>query len=205
MVHKLKNIPNDHIKEKHALTHHPKPPLPGLPDTELIMSFYSDIGMGGYQPMRRPPVGRSMRRFDEYYRCYPVVMMAGPDKTQANFGGKIFLPTSALDKLTRLHITYPMLFELTNGSEGKIAHAGVLEFVAEEGRAYLPQWLMNSLAVEPGDLIQIKSTDLPPGKYVKLQPQSPAFLDISDPRAVLERAFRNFSCLSVNDIFQLFQ
>ena len=60
---------------------------------------------------------------------------------------------------------------------------------------------MNTLDLEPGDLLQIKSTDLPPGKFIKLQPQSPAFLDISDPRAVLENAFRNFSCLTKGDIF----
>ncbi|KAK5096929.1 ubiquitin fusion degradation protein [Exophiala xenobiotica] len=162
------------------------------------MSFYSDMGFGS----RRPPVGMSMRRFDEYYRCYPVVMMSGPDRQHANYGGKIFLPASALEKLTRLHISYPMLFELTNGAEGKTGHAGVLEFVAEEGRVYLPRWLMTSLSLEPGDLIQVKPTDLPPGKFIKLQPQSPSFLDISDPRAVLENAFRNFSCLTKNDIFQ---
>jgi ubiquitin fusion degradation protein 1 len=60
---------------------------------------------------------------------------------------------------------------------------------------------MNTLLLEPGDLIQIKSTDLPPGRFVKLQPQSPSFLDISDPRAVLENAFRNFACLTKGDIF----
>jgi ubiquitin fusion degradation protein 1 len=60
---------------------------------------------------------------------------------------------------------------------------------------------MNTLLLEPGDLIQIKSTDLPPGRFVKLQPQSPSFLDISDPRAVLENAFRNFACLTKGDVF----
>ena len=60
---------------------------------------------------------------------------------------------------------------------------------------------MNTLLLEPGDLIQIKSTDLPPGRFVKLQPQSPSFLEISDPRAVLENAFRNFACLTKGDVF----
>ena len=60
---------------------------------------------------------------------------------------------------------------------------------------------MKTLSLDAGDLLQIKSTDLPPGQYVKLQPQSPSFLDISDPRAVLENAFRNFSCLTKGDIF----
>jgi ubiquitin fusion degradation protein 1 len=63
---------------------------------------------------------------------------------------------------------------------------------------------MKTLLLEPGDLIQIKSTDLPPGRFVKLQPQSPSFLEISDPRAVLENAFRNFACLTKGDIFTFF-
>lgn len=60
---------------------------------------------------------------------------------------------------------------------------------------------MQTLLLEAGDLLQIKSTDLPPGKFIKLQPQSPAFLDISDPKAVLEVAFKNFFCMTVGDIF----
>lgn len=141
------------------------------------------------------------RRFDEYYRCYPIAMMPGPERTAANHGGKVFLPASALEKLTRLHIAYPMLFELINGRADKLTHAGVLEFTAEEGKIYLPFWLMQTLLLEAGDLVQIKSTDLPPGSFIKLQPQSPAFLEISDPKAVLENAFRNFSCLTTGDVF----
>jgi hypothetical protein len=34
-----------------------------------------------------------------------------------------------------------MLFKLVNGLEKKHTHAGVLEFIAEEGRVYLPQWV----------------------------------------------------------------
>lgn len=113
----------------------------------------------------------------------------------------MFLPASALQKLTTLHITYPMLFEISNGSQQLSTHAGVLEFTAEEGRAYLPHWLMQTLHLEPGDLLQTKSTDLPLGSFIRLQPQNTNFLEISDPKAVLETAFRNFSCLSVGDVF----
>lgn len=148
--------------------------------------------------MRR---GGAPRRFDEYFRCYPIAMMPGPDRDSANHGGKVFLPPSALDKLTRLHITYPMLFELINGAKERQTHAGVLEFIAEEGKIYMPHWLMETLLLESGDLVQIKSTDLPSGTFIKLQPQSPSFLEISDPKAVLENAFRNFSCLTTGDVF----
>jgi ubiquitin fusion degradation protein 1 len=95
-----------------------------------------------------------------------------------------------------------MLFELTNGAAEKATNAGVLEFIAEEGKVYLPHWLMETLLLEPGDLVQVKSTDLPLGTFIKLQPQSPDFLEISDPKAVLENAFRNFSCLTTGDVFQ---
>lgn len=34
-----------------------------------------------------------------------------------------------------------MLFEARNKSAGTVTHCGVLEFVAEEGRCYLPHWV----------------------------------------------------------------
>lgn len=61
--------------------------------------------------------------------------------------------------------------------------------------------MMQTLALDPGDLLQIKSTDLPSGKFIKIQPQSTNFLDISDPKAVLENAFQNYACLTRGDIF----
>ncbi|KAI9785481.1 MAG: ubiquitin fusion degradation protein [Geoglossum umbratile] len=149
----------------------------------------------------RHPHAGTPRRFDEFYRCYPVAMMPGPERDNVNHGGKVIMPPSALDKLTRLHITYPMLFELINSAKDRMTHAGVLEFIAEEGKIYLPFWIMQTLLLEPGDLIQIKSTDLPSGSFIKLQPQSASFLDISDPKAVLENAMRNFSALTKGDIF----
>lgn len=103
--------------------------------------YDEDDPMAMYQAAMLRRGGPPSRRFDEFYRCYPVVMMPGPDRENANHGGKVFLPASALDKLTRLHITYPMLFELINGDKQRNTHAGVLEFIAEEGKIYLPHWV----------------------------------------------------------------
>lgn len=52
------------------------------------------------------------------------------------------MPPSALDQLTRLNIVYPMLFKLTNPKAHQITHCGVLEFVADEGKIYLPYWVI---------------------------------------------------------------
>ena len=35
-----------------------------------------------------------------------------------------------------------MLFKLTNKRSNRSTHAGVLEFVAEEGKVYFPYWVM---------------------------------------------------------------
>jgi len=145
--------------------------------------------------------GPAMRRFDEYFRCYPLVMAPGSERPELNYGSKIFLPPSALQKISQLHVQWPLMMELVNGEKERMTHAGVLEFVAEEGRAYIPQWMMQSLQLDVGDMIQIKSTSLELAKMVKLQPQSTNFLDISDPKAVLEKAFRNFATLTRGDVF----
>lgn len=41
----------------------------------------------------------------------------------------------------RRNIQYPMLFKLTNTTDSKSTHCGVLEFVADEGKAFLPYWV----------------------------------------------------------------
>lgn len=148
------------------------------------------------------PWSRANQRYDEYFRCYSSAMLAGPQRDNVNFGGKVIMPPSALDRLTRLNIAYPMQFELRNNRKSTVTHAGVLEFIAEEGRIYLPHWMMKTLKLEEGDLLQVLTTDLPQGSFVQLEPQSPDFLNISDPKAVLENTMRNFSTLTKGDIFQ---
>lgn len=78
--------------------------------------------------------------FREQYRCYSI---PGKHSEQTQHGGKVLMPSSALEKLARSNISYPMLFKLKNSSrfQQKETHCGVLEFVAEEGRIYVPCWV----------------------------------------------------------------
>ena len=95
------------------------------------------------------------RPFNTQYRCYPVAMFPGSERSDVEGGGKIIMPPSALDQLTRLNIVYPMLFKLTNKRTEKTTHCGVLEFVADEGKIYIPYWMMQNLMVEEGGLVQV--------------------------------------------------
>ncbi|XP_051760443.1 ubiquitin recognition factor in ER-associated degradation protein 1 [Ctenopharyngodon idella] len=155
--------------------------------------------------MFEPHLGRGFQnRFSAQYRCYSVSMLPGPnDRSDVDKGGKIIMPPSALDQLSRLNITYPMLFKLTNKNSDRMTHCGVLEFVADEGICYLPHWMMQNLLLEEGGLVQVESVNLMVATYSKFQPQSPDFLDITNPKAVLENALRNFACLTTGDVIAI--
>ena len=87
------------------------------------------------------------------------------------------------------------MFKLSNPQNPAAStHAGVLEFIAEEGCVNLPYWMMKSLRLEEGDPIRITRTDLPKGRFIKLQPQTTHFLEISDPKAV----YVSYPLLSLN-------
>lgn len=96
-----------------------------------------------------------------------------------------------------------MLFRIDNPEKGTMTHCGVLEFTAEEGTMNIPFWMMQNLLVEEGGLLSITNVSLPKATFVKLQPQHVDFLEITNPRAVLEYALRNFSCVTKGDLICL--
>lgn len=143
------------------------------------------------------------RPFNTLYRCYSVSMLPGTERDNVDRGGRIFLPPSALDQLTRLNIVYPMLFKLTNPQEKRMTHCGVLEFVADEGKCYMPYWMMRNLLLEEGSHVNIESVSLPVATFSKFEPQSVDFLDITNPKAVLENELRSFACLTTGDVIAI--
>lgn len=50
------------------------------------------------------------------------------------------------------NVEYPMLFEIRNLTIGKASHCGVMEFTAEEGKCYMPYWMMNNLVLQEGSI-----------------------------------------------------
>lgn len=130
-------------------------------------------------------------------------MMPGTERSNVDRGGRIFLPTSALDQLSRLNIVYPMLFKVTNPQKDRITHCGVLEFVADEGKCYMPYWMMRNLLLDEGAFVKIESVSLPVATFSKFQPQSVDFLDITNPKAVLENELRSFACLTTGDVIAI--
>jgi len=44
--------------------------------------------------------------------------------------------------------------------------------------------MMNNLLLEEGSIVQVENISLPVATFAKFQPQSPDFLDITNPKAV---------------------
>lgn len=142
-------------------------------------------------------------RYSCQMRAYSAAFTDGDATkvTELNHGGKILLPNSTLDYLIRYNVPYPMLFKVASVCETpRATNCGVLEFSAPEGKCYLPQWMMKQLRIEEGAEVRVESVTLPSATYAKLKPQSLEFLNISNPRAVLEVELRKFACLTKNDI-----
>jgi len=142
--------------------------------------------------------------YDEYLKAYSVAMLPGRERENLSYGGKIILPPSALAHLTSLDLESPWMFKLRNPQNPAAStHAGVLEFIADEGVVHLPYWMMKTLRLNEGDPVRITGAELPKGRFVKLQAQHVHFLEISDPKAVLEQALRNFTALTQGDIIEI--
>ncbi|GJN88646.1 hypothetical protein Rhopal_001612-T1 [Rhodotorula paludigena] len=152
-------------------------------------------GFGGHA-FARPPASAFRRQYRAYSTAILEVQQGrsyGGGRANLMYGGK-----------TQLDIELPINFEITNPAVPELnTHAGVLEFIADEGCVNLPQWIMDQLRLNEGDPVRLVGGKYPKGKLIKLQPQSVDFLEISDPKAVLERALINYSCLSAGDIIEI--
>eukprot|EP01102_Stenamoeba_stenopodia_P007080 TRINITY_DN1979_c0_g1_i2.p2 TRINITY_DN1979_c0_g1~~TRINITY_DN1979_c0_g1_i2.p2 ORF type:complete len:657 (-),score=59.90 TRINITY_DN1979_c0_g1_i2:2794-4764(-) len=134
----------------------------------------------------------------------------------ADSGDKITLPQSCLHELNReANLQYPLFFELSTGTTTKVTHAGVLEFVAEEGTVQLPKKSIASLGLVSGSFSQInvKYVRLPKGTYAKLKvhpsnESRPSFLlqeeNQSQLHALLELALRTeYATLTIGDVLPI--
>lgn len=133
-------------------------------------------------------------------KCYPISFI---EKFNNCKGDKILLPASILESISNKDVKWPLIFEILNKESGRKTHCGVLEFTSDEGCAYLPYWMIKNLSAIEGETLFFKYANLDKGNYVKIQPQTSDFLDISNPRAVLESNLRFFTCLTKEDIIAI--
>ncbi|GJV54116.1 ubiquitin fusion degradation protein 1 [Tanacetum coccineum] len=137
--------------------------------------------------------------FDQYYSAFSL------SKKHLQAGNKIIMPASALEQLISesIRAVFPMLFCITDETAGLYSHCGVVEFTADEGSVLLPTWMMKSMQIQEGGLVNIKNTRLRRGKYIKLQPHDTKFINLPDHKSLLEKAFRDFVCLTTGETIEI--
>lgn len=57
--------------------------------------------------------------------------------------------------------------------------------------------------IEEGATVRVETATLPVATYSKFEPQSVEFLDITNPKAMLENALRSFACLTTGDMIAI--
>lgn len=129
---------------------------------------------------------------------------------------------------TQIHhqqLPHPLTFRLVNSLNGRVVHAGILEFSAEEGQAGLSQFLLQALGLSEGlstvdsdapitspsiphtlektQRVTIHAQQLPKGTYVKLRPLEAGY-NPEDWKALLEQYLqKNFTTLTKGEILTI--
>lgn len=97
-----------------------------------------------------------------------------------------------------------MVFSVSTLWTRKTVFVGVLEFVAPEHQIILPFWLFSELGLHEGETIRLGIADfLPKATFVQIRPHKTEFIELPDPRALLEIHLRNFVCLTKNETITL--
>ncbi|KAE8972038.1 hypothetical protein PR003_g26672 [Phytophthora rubi] len=133
----------------------------------------------------------------------------------ASDGDKISLPVSALEELNPQNalelgvFTFELSFDQQQQQqeepkEKRLTHAGVLEFVAEEGTVGLPPKVAASLfghSRQLPDSIQVRFVRLEKGRFASLQPRGDGFGERQiDFKHMMERSLKAHTTLTEGDV-----
>lgn len=118
-------------------------------------------------------------------------------------GNKILLPQRILEEITNKNagqLPHPMIFSVSSLQTKKTYFVGVLEFTAPESTVILPFWIFRNMRVAEGEMIRIGYCRfLPKANFCKIRPHKTAFIELADPKTILEMELRKFVCLNLND------
>ena len=139
----------------------------------------------------------------------PELSHAAEAKGIVRRADKITLPRSASLELEAQQASRlgQLFFELHNPASGRTTHASILDFSALEGTVGLPEEVLANLgisaeamAAERRPTVQVRFRALKVAKFARVQPVVAAFAsDVSDVKAVLERALHFRTTLSAGD------
>jgi len=108
----------------------------------------------------------------------------------------VYLPSQSLEMLSKFKTPTPYIFMISNPIAKIKAYCGVLEFTAKNETVCLPYWLMEYLKLKDGDNTIIQSfLDAKKGSYIKIRPMQTIFIELSNPKTVIENKIKSYAVL----------
>lgn len=122
--------------------------------------------------------------------CFSFMCSTQPEELTKRLksSNKILLPPSVLYKLNQQDLSNDiMFFRVSNKVMEFGIVCGVHEFSAPPGICHVPFHIMNNIGITEGQEVEIEKVCPVQGTYMKLRPHKTAFINLSNPKAVLER------------------
>ncbi len=127
--------------------------------------------------------------------CFSYACSSQPEELtqRVKYSNKILLPPSILYQLNQTdNMDQTLFFKVINKENNFGQVCGVQEFSSPPGVVHVPYHIMEGLGLKEGSVVNIELCTPPDGSYIKLQPHLTEFINLPDPKALLEKA------LSVN-------
>ena len=108
------------------------------------------------------------------------------------------LPESVLYQLNQKgNMEFPLFFKVSNKETQFGRVCAVKSFTAPPGVCHIPYYIMSELGISEGETINIELNSVPTGSYIKIRPHKTEFINLSNPKAILEKYLsKNYPVLS---------
>lgn len=87
----------------------------------------------------------------------------------------------------------PTYIEISSVENERSVVCAVHEYTESPGIIFIPSRIMNVLGIDADDKVTVvQKTDIPNGEYIKIKPFQKAFIELSNPKAILEKHISQF-------------
>ena len=125
--------------------------------------------------------------FKQDLPCFSF-MCSAQDLTKLNHSNKILLPPSILHTLNENEdLENVLFFKISNKELNFGIVCGVQEFSSPPGICHVPYHIMEHIGIKEGQEVEIEKVNLDQGTYIKLRPHKTAFINLSNPKEILEQ------------------
>jgi len=123
--------------------------------------------------------------------CFSFTCSTQPEELtkRLRYSNKILLPPSVLYELNQQQDLSDniMFFKVSNKEMQFGIVCGVHEFSAPPGICHVPFHIMDNIGIGESQQVEIEKVCPVQGTYMKLRPHKTAFINLHDPKSVLER------------------